>query len=72
MRVHERGSGETHSCGTGAVATAVAAAYAAGEPTGTWAVRVRGGTVTVTLNGETSYLAGPAVLVASGHYPAVV
>jgi len=30
MRVHERGSGETMSCGTGAVAAAVAAAIAAG------------------------------------------
>jgi diaminopimelate epimerase len=71
MRVHERGSGETRSCGTGAVATAVAAAYACGETTGTWTVRVLGGTVTVILDGETSHLAGPAVLVASGHYPAV-
>ncbi len=31
MRVHERGSGLTLSCGTGAVAAAVAAASAAGE-----------------------------------------
>ena len=31
MRVHERGSGESHSCGTGAVAAAVAAAVAGGE-----------------------------------------
>jgi diaminopimelate epimerase len=30
MRVHERGSGETRSCGTGAVAAAVAAAIATG------------------------------------------
>lgn len=72
MRVHERGAGETRSCGTGAVATAVAAAHAAGETTGTWQVRVLGGTVTVTLDEETSYLAGPAVLVASGEYPAVL
>ena len=31
MRVYERGSGQTRSCGTGAVAAAVAAARAAGE-----------------------------------------
>jgi diaminopimelate epimerase len=66
MRVFERGSGETRSCGTGAVASAVAAAHQAGESTGTWAVEVRGGTVTVTLDEHTSHLAGPAVLVASG------
>ncbi|ETK35860.1 diaminopimelate epimerase [Microbispora sp. ATCC PTA-5024] len=72
MRVHERGSGETRSCGTGAVATAVAAARAAGEETGTWAVHVLGGTVSVTFDGRTSHLAGPAVLVASGEFPAVL
>lgn len=68
MRVYERGSGETRSCGTGAVATAVAAAHAAGEDEGVWSVRVLGGTLTVTLDGETSYLAGPAELVAEGDY----
>jgi diaminopimelate epimerase len=66
MRVHERGSGETRSCGTGAVATAVAAAHAEGRTEGTWEVAVLGGVVTVTLTGETSFLSGPAVLVAEG------
>lgn len=68
MRVYERGSGETRSCGTGAVATAVAAAHAAGERTGVWKVRVLGGTLKITLDRDTSYLTGPAVLVASGEY----
>jgi diaminopimelate epimerase len=66
MRVHERGSGETRSCGTGAVATAVAAAHAEGRTEGTWEVAVLGGVVTVILDGQTSYLRGPAVLVAEG------
>ncbi|MDR8410445.1 diaminopimelate epimerase [Nonomuraea sp. 3-1Str] len=66
MRVYERGSAETRSCGTGAVATAVAAAALSGDITGTWTVEVPGGTLTVTLGVETSYLAGPAVIVAAG------
>ncbi|GAA5053670.1 diaminopimelate epimerase [Thermocatellispora tengchongensis] len=66
MRVYERGSGETRSCGTGAVAAALAAAHLTGETTGSWAVEVPGGLLTVTLEAETSYLTGPAVLVAHG------
>jgi diaminopimelate epimerase len=66
MRVHERGSGETRSCGTGTVATAVAAAHAEGRAEGTWEVVVPGGVVTVILDGTTSFLRGPAVLVAEG------
>jgi diaminopimelate epimerase len=70
MRVHERGSGETLSCGTGAVAAAVAAATAAGhwpdragEP---WTVDVPGGRLTVTASMTASLLTGPAVIVAEG------
>jgi diaminopimelate epimerase len=66
MRVHERGSGVTLSCGTGAVAAAVAAA-AAGEPgAAAWTVDVPGGSLTVTLCETTSLLTGPAVIVAEG------
>ncbi|MBO0777059.1 MAG: diaminopimelate epimerase, partial [Actinobacteria bacterium] len=43
MRVHERGSGETRSCGTGAVAAALAAARARGQDTGVWRITVPGG-----------------------------
>jgi diaminopimelate epimerase len=66
MRVYERGSGLTRSCGTGAVAAAVAAAEAVGEHGGTWAIRVPGGDLTVTLDRETTLLTGPAVIVAEG------
>ena len=66
MRVYERGSGPTRSCGTGAVAAAVAAAEAIGERGGTWAIRVPGGDLTVTLDQETTLLTGPAVIVAEG------
>ncbi len=66
MRVHERGVGETRSCGTGASAVGAVALRAAGRETGTVAVDVPGGRVLVTVTGETSLLAGPAVIVAEG------
>ena len=66
MRVHERGSGETRSCGTGAVAAAAAAATAAGQDRGSWQVSVPGGQLTVTLEPGAAWLGGPAVIVAEG------
>lgn len=66
MRVHERGVGETRSCGTGTVAAAVAALSYQGATTGTLAVRIPGGEVTVTVTDASSYLRGPSVLVAGG------
>jgi diaminopimelate epimerase len=106
MRVYERGSGATRSCGTGAVAAAAAAAMAAagdslsaapvddasgpfadGRATadpaaagarpvpaagavpslaGGWVVDVPGGRLRVMFDGRTSFLSGPAVIVAEG------
>ena len=74
MRVHERGSGLTLSCGTGAVAAAVAASSAAGEwPDGAgrqWIVQVPGGRLTVLPSGTASLLTGPAEIVAVGELQA--
>ncbi len=66
MRVYERGSGETLSCGSGACAVAAAVLREAGLDTGTVTVDVPGGRLTVTLDGDTCWLAGPAVIVATG------
>jgi diaminopimelate epimerase len=67
MRVHERGSGETRSCGTGAVAAAAAAAAMAnGHGGNTWQVTVPGGALAVTLEAGAAWLTGPAVIVAEG------
>jgi len=68
MRVHERGSGETRSCGTGACAVMVAAASADGAERGTpYTVDVPGGTLEIVWTADDRVLlSGPAVLVAEG------
>ena len=68
VRVHERGSGETRSCGTGACAVAVAAALADGAERGTaYDVDLPGGTLRLVWTEDDRVLmTGPAVLVAEG------
>lgn len=66
MRVHERGVGETRSCGTGACAVAVAASLRH-PATRRYVVHVPGGELGVELEADqTIVLTGPAVLVAEG------
>jgi diaminopimelate epimerase len=64
MRVHERGVGETRSCGTGICAAVVAAA--GGESEGEWTVEVPGGQCQVAWTATGSViLTGPAVIVSA-------
>ena len=66
MRVSERGSGETLSCGSGACAVAAVALSHAGLDGGIVVVEVPGGRLTVTATATECWLAGPAVIVAHG------
>jgi diaminopimelate epimerase len=74
MRVHERGVGETQSCGTGACAAAVATRHWAGPQSPShWRVHVPGGVLGVVFHvgadgREHVDLSGPAAIVAEGTF----
>jgi diaminopimelate epimerase len=73
MRVHERGVGETRSCGSGVCAAAIAVMDTVGERS-TYIVDVPGGRLAVTWREDGDvHLTGPAVLVAAGEVdPSVI
>lgn len=67
MRVHERGVGETMSCGTGTVAVAAAHLRRLGRTSGSVWVDVPGGTLLAELDDQgQAHLTGPAVVLARG------
>ncbi|MET9324996.1 diaminopimelate epimerase [Streptomyces sp. NPDC003038] len=69
LRVHERGVGETPSCGTGACAAVAAALHRAPQPPGPvrYTVDAPGGRLLVDVAADgTMTLAGPAYLTAQG------
>jgi len=72
MRVHERGVGETLSCGTGVAASAIAIRHWAGGNQNNWRVFVPGGELAVKMfaaeDGEHVAISGNAVLSFTGQW----
>ncbi|MGH3267361.1 MAG: diaminopimelate epimerase [Trebonia sp.] len=69
MRVHERGVGETQSCGSGACAVAAALAVRQGVSVGEWSLDVVGGGLRLAIDDAGhALLTGPALLVAEGRW----
>ena len=66
MRVHERGVGETKSCGTGTCAVALAATLKkGGRLPASWVINPPGGRLTVEIDAHNNaILTGPALLIA--------
>jgi diaminopimelate epimerase len=64
MRVHERGVGETKSCGTGTCAVAMAAAlFKSKRLPSSWIINPPGGRLSVEIDAHSNaILTGPAVL----------
>lgn len=72
MRVHERGVGETLSCGTGVAASTIAIRHWAGGTQNNWRVYVPGGELAVKMfaaeDGEHVAISGNAILSFTGQW----
>jgi diaminopimelate epimerase len=70
QRTWERGSGETHACGTGACAVGVAGVLT-GRTDRNVLIHLLGGDLSIEWNEENNhvYMTGPAVEVFNGHWP---
>lgn len=69
MRVHERGSGETLSCGTGASAVASVLREQSGRKLNRMKIDLPGGTLQISFENGKTIMRGPAVLEESGTFP---
>lgn len=68
LRVHERGAGETLSCGSGAVAAAVVHQWRHPQLDCPIVVTVPGGELSVELKNEHAWLSGPAQVTMRGEF----
>jgi diaminopimelate epimerase len=69
MRVHERGSGETLSCGTGACAVAAVLREQSGKKLNNIRIDLPGGTLHISFENGKTIMRGPAILEDSGTLP---
>jgi len=69
MRVHERGSGETLSCGTGACAVAAVVRDRSDNKIDSVTIDLPGGTLNITFKNGEMIMRGPAVLEEEGIIP---
>ncbi len=69
QRTHERGSGETLACGSGATVAALAAIVSGRVPGPQVAVHLRGGVLTIRREASSLVMEGPARTVFAGEFP---
>jgi len=69
QRTHERGSGETLACGSGATVAALAAMVSGRVPGPQVVVHLRGGVLTIRREASALVMEGPARTVFAGEFP---